>query len=96
MTSKINNNNTIGRLKSIFTPKVQEKRVPLPPQKPDTFERSQKAKEYDAEMSGMKFESKKIEFYPEDIEKMKSMSHDEQMEYVMKLRQENRYIEVDE
>ena len=96
MTNEINSNSAIGKLKSILMPKSHEKKVPLPPQKPDSFERSQKAKEYDAEMSGMKFESKKIEFYPEDVEKMKTMSHDEKMEYVMKLRQENRYVEVDE
>ena len=96
MTNEINNNSAISKLKSIFIPKVPEKKVPLPPQKPDSFEHSQKAKEYDEEMSGTQFKSVKIQFYPEDIEKMKTMSHKEKMAYLKKLRQENRYVEVNE
>ena len=56
----------------------------------------QRQRDKDNEMASMQFKSVRIEFYPEDIEKMKSMSHDEQMDYVIKLRQENRYIEVEE
>lgn len=50
----------------------------------------------DNEMSGMEFKFVKIQFYPEDEEKMKTMPHKEKMAYVKKLRQENRYIEVEE
>lgn len=56
----------------------------------------QRQRDKDNEMASMQFKSVRIEFYPEDVEKMKTMSHDEKMEYVMKLRQENRYVEVDE
>ena len=60
------------------------------------IEQKQKAKEYDEEMSGMQFKSVKIQFYPEDIEKMEMMPHKEKMAYLKKLRQENRYVEVEE
>jgi hypothetical protein len=53
-------------------------------------------KEKDEEMATMQFEIKRIEFYPEDLKKMETMPHKEKMEYVKKLRQEKRYIEVKE
>ncbi len=56
----------------------------------------QQQKNKDDEMSGMQFKIVKIEFYPEDVEKMKNMTHKEKMDYIKKLRQENRYIEVKE
>jgi len=54
------------------------------------------AKNYHSEMSGMVFQVKKIKFYPEDEEKMKTMGHEEKMAYVIKLRQEHRYVEVED
>ena len=50
----------------------------------------------DEEMATMQFKIKKIEFFPEDIKKMEQMSHKERMEFVKRLRQEKRYIEVEE
>ena len=50
----------------------------------------------DEEMATMQFKIKKIEFFPEDIKKMEQMSHKERMEFVKRLRQEKRYIEVKE
>lgn len=56
----------------------------------------QRQQDKDDEMSEMKFQSIEIQFYPEDEEKMKTMSHKEKMEFVKRLRQENRYVEVDD
>ena len=58
----------------------------------------EQAKQHDRheEMSGMVFRPKAIRFYPEDLAKMESMNHDEKMEFVIKLRQEGRYVEVDD
>ena len=49
----------------------------------------------DEEMATMKFERKKIAFYPEDIEKMEKMSREEKMEYVKKLREDGKYINLE-
>lgn len=49
----------------------------------------------DEEMANMKFERKKIAFYPEDIEKMEKMSREEKMEYVKKLREDGKYIDLE-
>lgn len=65
-------------------------KVKLPEQKPDKFEYSEDWKIRD-EMGNMQFKATKIEFYPEDIEKMKSMSDEEMIDYAIKLRQEKRY-----
>lgn len=56
----------------------------------------QKAQNHNAEMSGMRFKWVKIKFYPEDEAKMATMDHQEKMAYVKKLRQEHRYVEVDD
>jgi len=61
---------------------------------PDEETRAQKARDYDDEMSTMRFQSVKIRFYPEDEAKMAAMDHKEKMDYVRWLRQENRYVEV--
>ena len=59
-------------------------------------EEETRQRDRDAEMSGMNFQSVKIRFYPEDEAKMAAMDHKEKMEYAMWLRQENRYVEVDD
>ena len=58
----------------------------------------EKTKQYDRyeEMSNMVFRTQKIQFYPEDLEKAETMEHDEKMDFIIRLRQEGRYIEVDE
>ncbi len=55
-----------------------------------------KARDHYEEMSGMVFKAKKIQFYPEDLAKAETMSHDEKIDFFKRLRQENRYVEVDE
>lgn len=60
----------------------------------EDFEKIQKNK--DDEMANMQFAIKRIEFYPEDLKKMESMPHEEKMEYVKKLRQEKKYIEIND
>ena len=49
----------------------------------------------DEEMASMKFEIKRFELYPEDKEKLEGMSHKEKMQFMKKIRQEKRYIEID-
>ena len=61
-----------------------------------TQEPDNKEKNLDQEMSGMVFRTVKIQFYPEDLKKMETMTHDEKMDFVMRLRAENRYVEVEE
>lgn len=51
---------------------------------------------YESEMSGMQFKIQKIKFYPEDLKAMESMTHDEKMAYCIKLRQEKKYIVVED
>ena len=46
------------------------------------------------EMSNLEFTCNKIQFFPEDEEKMKNMSFDEKMEYIDKLRDEGRYTVI--
>lgn len=50
----------------------------------------------DEEMSTMVFRWKKIEFYPEDLAKAETMDHEDKMDFFQRLRQENRYVEVDD
>lgn len=45
-------------------------------------------------METMEFKTQKIQFFPDDVEKMKSMSVDAQIDYAMKLREEGRYTIV--
>lgn len=46
------------------------------------------------EMGNMKFKREKIQFFPEDLKKMESMSDDEMIDFAIKLREENRYTVV--
>ena len=50
----------------------------------------------DEEMSGMRFRPVTIAFYPEDLAKAETMEHDEKMDFFKWLRQEGRYVEVEE
>lgn len=47
-------------------------------------------------MATMQFVAKKIAFYPEDLKKMETMGHDEKMAYVKKIREEHRYIDLED
>ena len=48
------------------------------------------------EMSSLTFRPVRIEFYPEDLAKAETMEHDEKMDFIIRLRQEGRYIEIDD
>ncbi|MBR3929688.1 MAG: hypothetical protein IKJ65_11880 [Clostridia bacterium] len=61
-----------------------------------TADENAKQRDRDEEMSAMRFRFVKIQFYPEDLKKMETMEHEEKMEYVMRLRKENRYVEVED
>ena len=56
----------------------------------------ERSKLKDEEMATMKFEVKRFKLYPEDKEKLERMSsHEEKMEFMKRIRQEERYIELD-
>ena len=48
------------------------------------------------DLSGIVFRAKKICFFDEDIKKMEGMSADEKIEFKRKLKQEQRYVVIDE
>ncbi len=73
---------------------VKNNRVKLPEQKPDKFEHSQADLNLENDMGNMKFKAEKIQFYPEDLEKMKTMTDDEQIDFAIKLREEERYTVI--
>ena len=51
---------------------------------------------HDSEMEGSTITyAKKIHFYDEDVKKMKSMTHEEKLDYIIKLKDAKRYIEED-
>lgn len=62
--------------------------------KPDEFisEAERIRRNHDSEMMGIEIsEIKKVKFFDEDIEKMKNMSEEEELEYISKLKDEHRY-----
>ena len=65
------------------------KRTKLPEIKPDTFEKQ--VENVSDTLSHLQFQTKKVKFYPEDIEKMKNMSLEEKVEYKAKLKAEHKY-----
>ena len=50
---------------------------------------------YYAETPNLQFKSVRIQFYPEDIEKMKQMSLEDRVNYKRMLKENNRYIGLD-
>lgn len=56
----------------------------------DTYEANTKAR-YNSEMKGLEFQYKKVIFHPEDVEKMKKMTLEEQNAYMLKLKKEGKY-----
>ena len=44
----------------------------------------------------LKFNKQVLKFYPEDIEKMEKMSLEDRIKYRRKLKEENKYIIVEE
>ena len=47
-------------------------------------------------LGNLVFTSRKIKFFPEDEEKMKTMDFEERMDYLDKLRDENRFTIIDD
>lgn len=65
----------------------------IPEQKPDTFETAlPQADKAQSDMANLEFKYKKLEFYPEDVEKMKDMSVQEKIKFVRQLKKEKRFI----
>ena len=46
------------------------------------------------EMETMEFKTQKIQFFPDDVEKMKSMSVEEKINYAIKLREQGKYTVI--
>lgn len=74
------------------------KRQKLKEQKPDTFERSavqdtvkKNKNSYPSDCDNLRFRYQRIEFFPEDVEKMKHMTLKEENAYLSKLKAEKRY-----
>lgn len=94
MIKKITSINNIQLPKKIKKAKWNK----LKEQQPDTFERSttkdsvkNTKQSYPSDCDNLEFKYQKIEFFPEDIEKMKTMTLKEENEYLSKLKAEGRY-----
>ena len=53
-------------------------------------------KNYKSETENLKFKKQILKFYPEDESKMENMTIREKIEFIRKLKDENRYIIIDE
>ena len=82
--------NGIGKIFKI-SKEGSQKRVKLPELKPDTFEKQATQENVADSLNHLKFNTKKVKFYEEDIKKMKSMTLEERVEYKAKLKAEKRY-----
>lgn len=76
--------------------KVQKQKIKLPEQKPDTFEHQKPYNPLEDDMGNVNMKWQKVQFYPEDIEKLKKMSPDKQIEYAIMLRKQKRYKVIKE
>ncbi len=54
----------------------------------------EKAQEYPSDCDNLEFKYQRIEFFPDDVEKMKHMTLKEENEYLSKLKAEGRYVVV--
>lgn len=63
----------------------------------DTFENVAKQRERLAsEIEGVQFVAKKIQYTPENLKKMETMTREEKREYMLKLRLQGKFTYVDE
>lgn len=63
----------------------------------DTFESAAKHRERLAsEIEGVQFVAKKIQYAPEDLKKMETMTKDERKEYMLQLRLQGKFTYVDD
>ncbi len=77
------------------TPKAKQQPQKLD-SKPDEFlSESKRLENYEHETANLEWQVKKIKFFDEDIEKMKTMTHDEIVAYKTKLKSEGRYTYKD-
>lgn len=54
----------------------------------------EKTQEYPSDCDNLEFKYQRIEFFPDDVEKMKHMTLQEENEYLSKLKAEGRYVVV--
>ena len=87
MVKKIMKSDTVRVAKKTLKQHMKKK---LPEQKPDTFERSVQ-NDKSLETRNLKFKAYDVEFSPEDIEKMKHMSLEEENKYIIELKRQGRY-----
>ncbi len=87
MVKKIMKSDTVRIVKKNLKQHIRKK---LPDQKPDTFERSVQ-NDKSLETRNLKFKAYDVEFSPEDIEKMKHMSLEEENKYIIELKRQGRY-----
>jgi transcriptional regulator of NAD metabolism len=57
-------------------------------------EKEQHQKQVNEEFATMKFKAVKIQLFPEDETKLKTMSREEKTEFMQKIREEHRYTVV--
>lgn len=62
----------------------------------DKFELENHKKRLDSEIENLEYSVRKIQFFPEDLEKAKGMSREERNDFMRILRKEHRYTYVDE
>ncbi len=53
-------------------------------------------KRLDSEIAHFEYKVRKIEYFPEDVEKMKTMTHEEKNDYICMLKREGKYTYVEE
>lgn len=51
---------------------------------------------YKAETNNLEFKTRRVEFFPEDVEKMKNMTLEEQNDFMLKLKIARRYTVVED
>ncbi|GEM_PF-2166693 len=85
----------INKLKiNNIQPKYSNKKVDMS-LKPDTFEhQNNMEKRYESETKNLEFKTYKVQFYPDDIEKMKKMNEEESLKYMAYLKKNNRYTTI--
>jgi hypothetical protein len=87
--------NSIGKLLKIDK-KEPNKNVELMQVKHDTCERCAAEENARNSLNHLKFHEKKVKFYDEDVEKMKGMSIEKEVEYMAELKATGRYTYIEE
>ncbi len=94
--NKLGINFPTAKCKELFT-SFKKKIQNLPSQlSKDTFERSSKKAGDENTLEHLKIKVKKIELSPDDVEKMKSMTREDRLNYLQSLKQDGLYRCVEE